>query len=117
MYRTHNLEFDCCCCKESIVFSLFSLQEALQCAKCAAEYHLQDEGLKRQLELFVALCQQVRDSKEILANTSIGIDIAGHSVAIPYNLLLTRFTSSLNLMIGKESVAIRCRVEPITDLK
>lgn len=119
MHRTHNLEFACRSCLSPIVFSLLDLeegQEPIRCSQCQATYHLEDETLKRQLALFVALCQQVRASKEILADTSVGVDIAGHSVTIPYNLLLTRFTSTLDLTIGEDKVSIRCRVEPLLDL-
>lgn len=119
MHRTHQLEFACRGCLSPVTFSLLdldSLQQAVRCTHCHAEYHLEDPTLQRQLQLFVALCEQVRASKEILANTAVGIDIAGHSVSIPYNLLLTRFTSTLDLVIGDEKVSIRCRVEPLLDL-
>jgi len=72
--------------------------------------------LKRQLGQFEALCRQIHASQEILSTTAVGIDLGEHHVKIPYKILLTRLTSSLELTMGDEQISIAFRMEPIKDL-
>lgn len=119
MQKGHHLEFDCLECSEPVNFSIFDLDKSdspIVCSGCEKNYILDDENLRRQLRKFEALCQQIVESEEILGNTAIGIDVGGHQVKIPYNLLLTRLNSSLDLTIGDRNVSILFRMEPSTDL-
>jgi hypothetical protein len=118
MQKGQHLEFACQTCKNPIRFSIFELEKGhglIICSHCNTKYALGDDTLKRQLRKFEALCKQIRDSEEILGNTSVGIDIGEHRVQIPYKLLLTRLSSSLNLKIGNEPVSIQFRIEPIKE--
>jgi len=119
MQKGHQLQFNCLGCQNPVCFSVFDLEGSdanIICSQCKKKYALNDETLKRQLRKFEALCRQILESEEILGNTAVGIDVGEHHVAIPYKLLLTRLTSSLNLKIGKEQVAISFRMEPLRDM-
>jgi NAD-dependent SIR2 family protein deacetylase len=119
MKKGHHLHFQCVHCQHPVQFSLFEIEgkdEPLSCEKCHKRYALNDETLQRQLGKFEALCRQIVESEEILSNTSVGIDVEGHQVAIPYKLLLTRLTSQLKLLIGGQQIAISFRMEPLKDL-
>lgn len=119
MQKGHMLQFNCQGCHHPVRFSVFDLeaQEPLiNCSQCQKKYSLTDETLKRQLRKFEALCRQILDSEEILGNTAVGIDVGEHHVKIPYKLLLTRLSSSLNLKIGDEQISIAFRMEPLKDL-
>jgi len=119
MQKGHHLEFDCLECSDSVHFSIFDLDKPdtpIVCSGCQKNYILDDENLRRQLRKFEALCKQIVDSEEILGNTAIGIDVGGNQVKIPYNLLLTRLNTSLDLTIGDKNVSILFRMEPGMDL-
>lgn len=119
MQKGHQLQFNCIGCRNPVRFSIFDLDESnseLVCSQCSKKYTFNDETLERQLRKFEALCRQIHESEEILGNTAVGVDIGEHHVAIPYKLLLTRLTSSLNLKIGKEQIAISFRMEPSRDM-
>lgn len=118
MQKGNRLQFSCPKCHHTVNFSINELDkgQALKCGQCHRQYTLNDEKLKRQIAKFEALCSQIADSEEILANTSVGIDVEGHKVDIPYKLLLTRMTSKLNLKIGDDEIAIAFRTEPLNEL-
>jgi len=119
MQKGQRLQFSCLKCQNPVHFSLFELEESekqISCDHCRKRYSLTDETLKRQLGKFEALCRQIVDSEEILSNTSIGIDVGGHQVLIPYKLLLTRMTSQLKLQMGDQQISIAFRMEPLKDL-
>lgn len=118
MQKGHLLEFQCRECQQPIQFSIFDLDSEntqLSCPKCQKKYLLNDETLKRQLKKFAALCRQLIESEEILGNTAVGVDVGDRHVKIPYKLLLTRLSSSLDLKIGNEPISIKFRIEPLKD--
>ncbi len=118
MQKGHILQFDCQECKKMVEFSIFDLDHpghCVQCLACQKKYIFKDEILLRQLKKFAALCKQIMDSEEILGHTTVGIDVGEKHVKVPYKLLLTRFTSSLDLIMGNQPVSIRFRIEPIKD--
>lgn len=119
MQKGHKLQFNCQHCEQPVEFSLFDLEEKnelIVCEKCQKRYSLNDKTLRRQLQKFEALCRQIVDSEEILSNTSVGLNVEGHSVSIPFKLLLTRMTSQLELKMGDQKISINFRMEPLKDL-
>lgn len=119
MQKGNRLKFNCLHCQYPVNFSLFDLdedKENITCNQCQKRYSLNDETLKRQLKKFEALCRQIAESEEILSDTSVGVDVEGHRVEIPYKLLLTRMTSQLKLKIQEQQVVIAFRMEPLKDL-
>lgn len=119
MKKRHLLQFKCLACKCPVSFSVFELDSQdsiIPCNHCNRKYGIQDEGLKRQIKKFEALCLQILDSEEILSSIAVGIDVGEHQVKVPYKLLLTRFNSMLDLNIGGQKVSIAFRLEPLTDL-
>ena len=118
MQKGHLLHFACPSCQHPVQFSLFHVEEGncqTACEECRKKYSFEDEALLRQLRKFVALCSQLVDSEEILSKTAVGIDVGEHHVKVPFKLLLTRFNSSLDLMIGDKPVSVYFRFEPLTD--
>ncbi|KAF3363170.1 hypothetical protein PHSC3_000357 [Chlamydiales bacterium STE3] len=117
MQRGHNLEFQCQKCQEEVIFSIFEIEhnQHISCSHCSKKYSLHDENLIRQLKKFEALCYQIKDSEEILGNTSVGVDVGETKVKIPFKLLLTRLSSCLELKLGNEPVTITFRLEPLKD--
>ncbi len=87
----------------------------LTCSNCQLTYKFSDEALQRQIKKFVALCEQIKESEEILSNTSVGVDIGEHHVKIPYKLLLTRLNALLELTISDDPVKIEFRMEPLME--
>lgn len=119
MQKGHLLQFNCQSCKNPLQFSVLDLDRPnhlLECTHCHKKYRFDDDTLKRQLKKFANLCKQIHESEEILGNTSVGVDVGGHQIKIPYKLLLTRLNSTLDLMIGNEPLSIIFRIEPIKDL-
>ena len=119
MQKKPMLHFNCQSCKHPVSFSVFELDNLncqVNCTQCKKKYVFNDETLKRQLKKFEALCRQVADSEEILSHTAVGIDVGEHHVKIPYKLLLTRLSSTLDLIIGDQPVSISFRIEPLRDL-
>lgn len=111
-----NIEFQCIQdgCSGNVAFSVLDLGTniAVECPECSREYTFNEE-LAGKLRKFRDLILCVRKAEEILGNTNIAIDIEGHTVKIPYRLLLTRLNTLLNLQIGKKAVAFKFRVEPL----
>ena len=118
MPKGHHLEFKCCQCQHPICFSIYDLDSTDQqsiCPGCEQRYAFNDPVLLRQIRKFAALCEQVRESEEILSTTSVAIDIGPHHVKFPYKLLLTRLNSQLELKMGDQSLTLTFRVEPLRD--
>ena len=116
--KGHVLRFACTKCQNPVQFSVLQLDgkhSTLTCAHCEKSYSFADEALKRQLRTFEALCRQILASEEILSDASVGIDVGGKQVKVPYKLLLTRFNSSLELDIGGVPLTIDFRLEPLKD--
>jgi len=119
MQKGHRLEFNCQCCQQPLQFSVFELEKAtdgLICPECGLTYDFSDEALREQLRKFENLCNQIRQSEDILSNTAIGITIGDKEVRIPYKILLTRLNSVLDLRIGDRPLSIKFRIEPIEDM-
>lgn len=119
MQRGEHLEISCQSCQCPIKFSIFSIEEkgdTIECEECGKKYSFKDETLLRQLKKFEKLCRQIHESEEILGNSSVGIDVGGNHVTIPFKLLLTRLNSSLDLIIGDKPCKIVFRIEPKQDL-
>lgn len=118
MQKGSKLTFPCLACQNQVAFSLWQLhkeQEGVTCSHCGALYAFHDPDLQRQLQKFDALCRQLVESEEILANTSVGVTLHGEEVLIPYRILLTRFHSVLQLRMGDLTVPITFRLEPKQD--
>lgn len=117
MQLGQNLSFECQKCRSEVLFSIFEVdsKKSISCSHCAKIYSFSDETLLRQLKKFTSLCSQIRESEEILGNTSVGVNIGDRNVKIPFKLLLTRLNSSLDLRIGDQPLTISFRTEPIKD--
>ncbi len=116
MSKHHALEFSCQNCSKSIEFSILQIEKGdslICCSSCSKKYAFDDKDLIRQLKLFIALCKQLQESEEILSHTSVGIDLGEHRVKIPYKILLTRLTSTLDLLIGEQPISFSFRFEPL----
>lgn len=119
MQKGPHLEFCCAGCKSPVPFSVINLDKQnylVPCPSCKKKYVFDDEVLVRQLNKFSNLCLAIHDSEEILGNSSIGIHLGKEEVKIPFKLLLTRLSSTLDLMIGEIPLTIVFRIEP-SDLK
>lgn len=119
MKQKYLLQFNCQGCQHPVGFSIFEIDQnkIIQCLECEKKYAFSDENLKRQLKKFEALCRQLVDSEEILSETSVGVDVGERHIKIPYKLLLTRLSSTLDLRIGNQPLSISFRIEPLKDLK
>lgn len=117
MQKGHSLQFKCLTCGTPATFSVFDLdtQATICCHHCEKKYAFTDPILIRQLKKFEALCRQIQDSEEILGAASVGVDVGEHHVKVPYKLLLTRLSSSLDLNMGGQKVSIFFRIEPLKD--
>lgn len=118
MQKGSQLTFPCLACQNQVAFSLWQLhkeEEEVTCPHCAALYAFNDPHLQRQLQKFEALCRQLVESEEILADTSVGVMLHGQQVLVPYRILLTRFHSTLQLRMGDVTVPITFRLEPGQD--
>lgn len=117
MQKGHSLQFKCLPCGTPVTFSIFDLDHktTISCHNCEKKYAFADPTLVRQLKKFEALCRQIQDSEEILGNASVGVDVGEHHVKVPYKLLLTRLSSSLDLNMAGQKIAIFFRIEPLKD--
>jgi hypothetical protein len=112
------LEFPCQECEATVRFGVSQTDgepTSATCSHCHKQYVFSDEGLQRQMKMFVDLCWQIRESEEILSDASVGINVSSHHVEIPFKLLLTRLNSHFNLEIGNKKVALTFRVAPLDD--
>lgn len=119
MQKGHVLQFECQACHHHVRFSVFDLEKRhneVVCSNCNKNYCFDDPTLKRQIRKFEMLCRQIVDSEEILAQTAVGVDMGSQKVKIPYKLLLTRLTSTLELIMGNKKIAIEFRLEPLKDV-
>lgn len=119
MQMGHKLQFHCLECNEPIVFSVLDREHfsrVVTCAQCQRKYVFEDETLLRHLKQFEALCRQIYASEEILGSTSIAIDVGLHHVKVPFNILLTRLSSVIELNIDGKKLVIAFRVEPLKDV-
>lgn len=116
----HRLHFACEGCEGEVHFSAFGgrdLQKPLICKGCGKKYLFCDETLVRQLRHFEALCHQIHESQEILGSSSIAIDLGEHHhVKVPFDILLTRLSSIIELEINGKKTVISFRLEPLKDV-
>ncbi len=116
MSRDGIIEFKCVNgrCKEVLSFSIVDISDGARiiCPSCRKEYGFGKELLGK-FKKFARLVEAVRDAEEILGQTNVGLDIQGHSVRVPYRLLLTRLNTFLALDIGGTKINFRLRVEPL----
>lgn len=115
----HRLQFKCQKCQSPISFSLLDKEDfsgIVVCPECDCKYAFDDESLLRHLRQFEALCHQIHASEEILGHTSIAIDVGSHHVNVPFNILLTRLSSVIELNINGQKSKITFRVEPLKDV-
>lgn len=117
MQRGHRLQFSCESCGEDVFFSVLEQKHftGVCCGSCKRKYLFDDATLVRQLKQFEALCRQIHNSAEILGKAAIAIDINGERVTLPFNLLLTRLNSLIELQMNGKKIAIIFRVEPLID--
>jgi heterodisulfide reductase subunit A-like polyferredoxin len=108
------LHFNCGECGSSVEFCPLSSSE-IKCGCCEKQYTFSEE-LSHQLTLFRDLCVQIHRSQEILGQTSIAIDLEEKQLRIPYNLLLTRLSSVIELEIEGKVCELTFRIEPGKDL-
>ena len=110
-----NLEFNCITddCGNTVQFGIFDISKAYitTCSKCGAEYKF-DKDLLRKIMQFENLCRVITQSEEILSETHVSIDVAGHNVKIPFRLLMTRLNSQLDLDINGKQLKIKFRLMP-----
>lgn len=119
MQKGYHLVFTCQSCQHPVPFSVLDLKHEegdIHCAGCGVCYRFGDPTLRRQIEKFEALCEQIAESEEILSNTSVGIHVSGQEVRVPYRILLTRLNSKLDLVMGDQKLTIAFRMEPRQDL-
>lgn len=110
-----NLEFKCRECNSPVFFSVLdnqNLSKTLTCNKCKKKYILGTQILE-QLKQFEGLCKQIQISKSIFGQAAIAIDVGPHQVKIPFQLLLTRLSSVLELNVGGENTTIAFRVDTL----
>jgi len=115
----HRLQFHCQSCQSPIVFSVLNpehFNNQVCCIGCNKKYVFEDETLLRHLRQFETLCRQIHASEEILGSTSIAIDVGFHHVKVPFNILLTRLSSVIELQMNEQKVVIAFRVEPLKDV-
>jgi len=101
-------------CGDNILVSILEMEQSprIQCKSCKNEYAF-NKQLLEQLRKFENLIKAVQEAKEILGQTAVAVDIQGHSVKIPYKLLLTRMNSELKLNINDQQMVVTFRVEPL----
>ena len=119
MQKNNTLNFNCLSCKHPVIFSVFDLNDHshLSCTSCSKTYAFTDPILIRQMKKFEALCRQIHESEEILGDANVGVNVGEHNVKVPYKLLLTRLSSSLDLNFSGQKVSIFFRIEPAKDIK
>jgi hypothetical protein len=103
-------------CGSDIGISLLEMEKKhrVQCGTCKNEYSF-NKHLLDQIRKFERLVSAILDAKDILGQTAVALDIQGHSVKIPYKLLLTRLNSELKLKINDEEIKVKFRVEPLEE--
>ena len=101
-------------CIGQIPFSLFDMekQPVVVCPVCENEYNFSRELLDKMGKL-MRLMRAVQEAEGILGNVNVAVDVHGHSVKIPYRLLLTRLNTLLSLDIQGHKVDFEFRIEPL----
>lgn len=111
-----HIEFKCIKknCTAVIPVSVLDIEKnhRIKCTNCKNEYYF-NEKLVDQIKKFERLVMAVQDAKEILGQTAVAVDVPGHSVRIPYKLLLTRLNTLLTLRINEEEIKLNFRVDPL----
>lgn len=103
-------------CGEPLSFSIEEADNAtaILCPSCGNEYRF-NEKLCDKFRKFANLINAVRDAEDILGGMNVGLDFHGHSIQVPYRLLLTRLNTFLTLTMGDRTFNFRLRVEPLRD--
>lgn len=121
MRQKPDMEFECVACEATVEFSVQDIETSinkdrieLACSQCGKKYVF-DSKLSNQLKMFHELILAVQNAKDIIGNISVGVSINGHSVKIPYRLLLTRMNPTVTLNIGEQEINFKFRVEPLND--
>lgn len=83
------------------------------CTSCGKQFGIDCPTLARQIELFVALCLQLKASEEILSSAAIAVTVGTSEVKIPYKLLLTRLRSTFDFEIDGRKITVSSRTEPL----
>ncbi|MDD5644875.1 MAG: hypothetical protein PHO00_05460 [bacterium] len=116
--KSQKIEFKCVSknCDGTLSFMVNQIKKnsILKCDKCGNEYKFGQELISK-LEMFDRLIKAVSEAKSILGDTNVAIDFEGHSLKVPYRLLLTRLSTSLKLEVGGQTVDFSFRVEPLKD--
>ena len=116
MEKAGNIEFKCIQdeCGGLLRFSILDVGKkiSVQCPKCERDYAF-NKDLTEKIKKFVELIFAVRAAEDILGNTYVAIDVDGHSVQVPYRLLLTRLNTLVTLRIGSNEIIFKFRVEPL----
>ena len=114
----YQLHFNCLDCSEEVRFSVLGGKDTsaqIVCSSCLKRYAF-DEGILLQLQKFESLCRQIHESRDILGDTQVAVNVDDREVKIPYKLLLTRLSSVLQLQMAGRSVDIHFRLEPVKDV-
>lgn len=118
MKKDSTIEYRCVNeqCREVLSFPLLAVEREtrVRCPACGRDYVF-DGALRDKFDKFARLVEAVRGAEEILGETNVGLDIQGHSVQVPYRILLTRMNTFLTLDIGGTKFNFRLRVEPLDD--
>ena len=117
-----DMEFDCVACEKAVSFSIADIDTnktqsdriELHCANCKKKY-IFDQKLSGQLNRFHDLILSVQNAKDIIGSINVGITINGHTVKIPYRILLTRMNPTVKLNIGEHEINFKFRVEPLDE--
>lgn len=116
--KNSTIEFRCVNeqCREVLSFPLLAVEKEtrVHCPGCRREYVF-NGALREKFSKFARLVEAVRGAEDILGETNVGLDIQGHSVQVPYRILLTRMNTFLTLDIGGTRFNFRLRVEPLDD--
>ena len=119
MEQGHKLQFACTACQKPVVFSVLdikSVEKSVACSHCGKVYRFDDETLLHHLTLFEQLCRQIHASSEILGRSAVAVDIGAKCVKVPFNLLLTRLSSVIELEMDGKKIEIAFRLEPLTEV-
>ncbi len=115
----HRLQFQCHQCDSPILFSVLekkNFHAGVVCPCCRQKYAFDDDTLQNHLKKFEALCRQLHASNDILGKTAIAIDVGSHHVKVPFNILLTRLSTVIELTVNGKTSQIAFRVEPLIDV-
>lgn len=119
MKKGHRLSFGCIACETPIEFSVLHLEEKMSpvtCSCCHKSYCFSD-ALAHQMKLFEGLCYHIYEARDLLGKSCVAIDLQDRQIKVPFNILLTRLTSELELEIEGKKIALIFRVDPISDVK